>query len=193
MPANKCVNLIVACVAMLFATTANSQEASLPAIGKPAPDFTLEGVAGSLSGEVNLKATLAKGPIVLVVLRGFPGYQCPLCTRQVGALVKHADDFKQAGAEVLMVYPGEAKELALRAKEFLKDLQLPEPLTLLLDPDYQFTNAYHLRWDAPKETAYPSTFVIDGSGIFRMAVVSKTHGGRTEVADVLEAVQALGK
>ncbi|MCA9157376.1 MAG: peroxiredoxin family protein [Planctomycetales bacterium] len=193
MPASKCVSLGVVCAAMLIAATARSHEASLPTIGKPVPDFTLKGIAGSLSGEVNLKETLAKGPIVLVVLRGFPGYQCPLCTRQVAALAKHADDFKQAGANVLMVYPGEAKQLAMRANEFLKDLQLPEPLTLLLDPDYEFTNDYHLRWDAPKETAYPSTFVMDRSGIVRMAVVSKTHGGRSEVADVLEAVQALGK
>jgi cytochrome oxidase Cu insertion factor (SCO1/SenC/PrrC family) len=43
-----------------------------PMIGEPAPDFTLE----SLSGEkVQLSKVNEQGPVVLVVLRGFPGYQ----------------------------------------------------------------------------------------------------------------------
>jgi peroxiredoxin Q/BCP len=130
---------------------------------------------------------------VLVVLRGFPGYQCPLCSKQVASFVREAKAFKEAHATVLMVYPGGAKDLDLRAMEFLKDSQLPEPFTLLLDPGYQFTNAYHLRWDAPKETAYPSTFVIDSDGTVRMATVSKSHGGRSDVAEVLKVVQSLTK
>ena len=63
--------------------------------------------------------------------------------------------------------------------------------TLLLDPDYSFTNAYGLRWDAPRETAYPSTFVIDTDGTVRYAKISKSHGDRAEVSDVIKALDAL--
>jgi hypothetical protein len=31
-----------------------------------------------------LSTELAHGPVVLVMLRGWPGYQCPFCTRQFG-------------------------------------------------------------------------------------------------------------
>lgn len=184
---------LASCAALLMAGMANSQETAFPVVGQAAPEFALQGVAGSLQGEVSLKETLKQGPVVLVVLRGFPEKQCPLCSKQVASFVREAKAFKKAQASVLMVYPGGAKDLEIRASEFLKDSQLPEPFSLLIDPGYTFTNAYHLRWDAPKETAYPSTFVIDTDGIVRMATVSKSHGGRADVADVLTVVQSLSK
>ena len=57
-----------------------------------------------------------------------------------------------------------------------------------LDPDYKFTNAYHLRWDAKAETAYPSTFVIDAERKVQFAKVSKSHGDRASADEVLEAL-----
>lgn len=50
---------------------------------------------------------------------------------------------------------------------------------------------YGLRWDAPDETAYPSTFVIDETRSVRFAKVSRTHGGRTKAAAVLAEVKQL--
>jgi peroxiredoxin len=125
---------------------------------------------------------------VLVVLRGFPGYQCPLCTRQVNEFVGQAKAFSEKGARVVMVYPGPAPELQKRAKEFLADKTWPADWVFLVDPDYTFTNAYGLRWDAPKETAYPSTFVIGRDGKVVWSKVSKTHGGRTTATEVLAKV-----
>ena len=77
--------------------------------------------------------------------------------------------FAAFGAQVLLVYPGPPADLDQRAKEFLaKQNELPLNLHLVIDPDYKFTNQYGLRWDAPKETAYPTTFLIDTSrrGVF---------------------------
>ena len=68
------------------------------------------------------------------------------------------------------------------------DKQLPENFDLVLDPDYEFTNLYGLRWDAPKETAYPSTFLLDQQGKVFFAKVSKSHGGRTNAAELIEAL-----
>lgn len=157
-----------------------------PKVGDMAKTFTLQ----SLDGEkVELKKLLKQGPVVVAVLRGYPGYQCPACTRQVGGYVKLADDFAQAGATVVFVYPGEAKELETRAQEFLKETELPAPLTLVLDPDQKFITAAGLRWEALNETAYPSTFIVDGDGKVTFRKVSKSHGDRAEAADVLKALQ----
>jgi thioredoxin-dependent peroxiredoxin len=128
--------------------------------------------------------------VVLVVLRGYPGYQCPLCTKQVGELIGKADDFKKAGAQVVLVYPGPADKLKEHAAEFVKGKDYPAHFTLLLDPDYSFTEEYNLRWDAKGETAYPSTFVLDGKRKVTFAKVSVQHGDRAKVADVLKAVAA---
>lgn len=156
-----------------------------PAVGETAPNFTLKSTGKE---SVELKKLLEKGPVVLIVLRGFPGYQCPACNAQVGQFLGKAKDFEAAGASVVFVYPGPMRNLAAKAGEFLGDRKLPGNATLLLDLDYKFTNAYRLRWDAPRETAYPSTFVIQPDGKITYALISQTHGGRANVDEVLKAL-----
>lgn len=158
-----------------------------PAVGDTAPNFTLKTPAKET---VELKKLLGQGPVVLVVLRGYPGYQCPACNTQVGQFLGKSKEFAAAGARVVFVYPGPKQSLAARAQEFLGDRQLPGQATLVLDPDYSFTNAYRLRWNAPRETAYPATFVIQPDGKIAYAQISQSHGGRAKADDVL---QALGK
>jgi peroxiredoxin Q/BCP len=177
------VTLLVAhLIAPVFAAAAESP----PKVGDTAPDFELSSFAGD---KVRLSTLAANGPVVLVVLRGFPGYQCPICNQQVGQFLEQADRFKAAGAQLVFVYPGPSNGLALRAKEFLRDRNLPEHVRLLIDPDYKLTNAYHLRWEAPKETAYPSTFVIQTDRKITFAKISQTHGGRTKPDEVLQALK----
>lgn len=123
-----------------------------PTVGQPAPPFELPDQAG---GRRTLAEFTRQGPVVLLVLRGFPGYQCPICNRQVGQYLADAGKFRQAGATVVMIYPGSAGGLKARAQEFLTGKTLPPNFHLLIDPDYTFTTAWKLRWDAPQETAYP--------------------------------------
>ena len=61
----------------------------------------------------------------------------------------------------------------------------------MTDPDYTFTNAYGLRWDAPNETSYPSTFVVDRTSIVRFAQISNAHDGRAKASDVVTALKSL--
>lgn len=159
-----------------------------PKVGDKAADFTLESLGGE---EVTLSKVTAKSPVLLVVLRGFPGYQCPICSRQVASLQGKQTAIAEAGARVLLVYPGPSADLKSKAKEFLASKVLPDHFTLLLDPNYKFTNAYHLRWNAKRETAYPSTFVIDQARKIRFAQISKTHGGRTKTETVLQELAKL--
>jgi peroxiredoxin len=160
---------------------------SVPGIGQKAPAFSLSTPAGQV---VELGSLTRKGPVVLVVLRGYPGYQCPYCVRQVHDFVENADKFASSGIQVLLVYPGPPAELDQRAKEFLsKENPLPANVVLVIDPDYRFTNQYGLRWDAPNETAYPSTFLIDRHDIIFYRKVSQGHGDRTTASDVLKELQ----
>jgi peroxiredoxin len=168
---------------LLVSLAAVSVSAETPKPGDKAPAFSLATPDGH-------NATLAeftkKGSVVLVVLRGYPGYQCPYCTRQVHDFIENADKFAAAGAQVVFIYPGPSADLDQHAREFLvKQNPLPANMHMLVDPDYKFTNLYALRWDAPKETAYPSTFLIDGHGVIFYRKMSNAHGDRTSAADIL--------
>jgi peroxiredoxin Q/BCP len=155
-----------------------------PSVGDAAPDFTLTSLTGS---SVTLSRELTRGPLVLVVLRGWPGYDCPFCTKQFADYVDHAAQLSDAGLRVVFVYPGPADGLAEHARAFTAARPIPSNFTIVLDPDYTFTNRYGLRWDAPKETAYPATFLLERSGRIRFAKVSGGHGDRVTVAEVLAA------
>lgn len=160
--------------------------ATPPAVGDKAPDFALSTVSGKT---VRLAEVTAQGPTVLVVLRGYPGYQCPFCNRQAQDFIKNAQGFADAGARVVMVYPGPGQDLGMHAQEFMVGKTFPNNFDLLLDPDYEFTNRYGLRWDAPQETAYPSTFLLDRYGAVFFAKISKEHGGRSTAAEILAALK----
>src|SRR5260370_25652161 len=129
-----------------------------PTVGEKAPDFVLATPEGK---SVRLSEAILKGPVVLVVLRGYPGYQCPYCNRHVQDFIQRWQGFADAGARVVMVYPGPPQDLGVKAGEFLADKKFPDNFDLLLDPGYEFPTLYGLRLDAPHETAYPSTFLIN--------------------------------
>jgi thioredoxin-dependent peroxiredoxin len=172
--------------ALLLFTALATALAAPPRVGEKAPDFVLPLLGGST---VRLSDLYAKGPVALVVLRGYPGYQCPMCNRQVQDYVRRASEFTAIGVPVLLVYPGLEGDVERRAREFMADKTLPESYLPLLDPGYTFTKAYDLRWDAPNETAYPSTFLIGRDGVVFYANVSRSHGGRVSAADVLSALR----
>lgn len=180
--------LVSCCAALLswFGVSASAvEDAAMPAVGATAKDFSLSALGGE---KVQLTSLLKQGPVVLVVLRGYPGYQCPACDLQVRDFLKNAEKFQAAKANVVLVYPGQADQLKQRADEFVRGKTLPDNFHFALDPDFSFTVAYNLRWAAKNETAYPSTFVVEPSGQIRYAKISKTHGGRAAAADVLQAL-----
>lgn len=161
-------------------------EDQTPAVGDRAPGFTLNTVDGKRH---SLDQFTKDGPVVLLVLRGYPGYQCPICSRQVGDYITQADAFAKHDATVVMVYPGPAEGLDKHAGDFIAGKGLPKNFVFLTDPDYVFTNKYGLRWDAPRETAYPSTFVISkGDREVKYAYISRTHGDRTKASDILDVL-----
>ncbi|HEY2039198.1 MAG TPA: peroxiredoxin family protein [Edaphobacter sp.] len=180
------VRLIVALACALYMGVPAFAET--PVVGAKAPDFTLSTPRGKA---VRMSADLQGHALVLVVLRGFPGYQCPYCVKQVHDFVDHASDFAAKDAKVLLVYPGPAADLDQHAKEFLeKQAELPANIVLVTDSDYTVTNLYGLRWDAPHETAYPSTFVLDKKGRVVFEKISHSHGDRLSAQDALDHLPA---
>ena len=177
--------LLVFAAVVLAATSPNASAQTPPVVGQAAPDFRLP----ALNGEaVQLSKLTAQGPVVLVVLRGFPGYQCPACNAQTGQLIASAAKFAEMKASVVLVYPGPPPGLAQRAKEFANEKTWPENFHLVVDQDYALTNLYGLRWNAPNETAYPSTYVVNKEGKIVFAKTSKSHGGRASAEEVLKAL-----
>lgn len=164
---------------------ADKEKTNRPAVGEEAVDFELK----TLDGEtVKLSKLVADGPVVLIVLRGYPGYQCPACTAQMGQFLSNAKKFKALKTRVVMVYPGPADNLNKHAEDFVRGKTLPDNFSLALDPDYEFTKAYRLRWEAKNETAYPSTFVIDRERKITFVKISMSHGGRASVDEVLNVL-----
>lgn len=101
----------------LFLLTSISLLAGQPAVGEPAQDFTLKTVDGKA---VRLSELTPVSPVVLVVLRGFPGYQCPYCQLQVRDFTRKAQAFVDAGVQVVFVYPGPVDKAseAIAGKDF---------------------------------------------------------------------------
>lgn len=183
-------NLLIASLTLAVTIAAGlfAQIPVAPAVGSKAPEFILTSIQGKT---VRLSDEFKNGPVVLVLLRGWPGYQCPFCTRQFGDYLGHAADLERANARVVFVYPGPTDRLREHAEAFIQSREMPANFTFLLDPDYTFTNAYGLRWNAPSETAYPSTFILDKTGRVRFARTSTAHGDRVPVVDVLKALEEL--
>lgn len=167
------------CLAGLLSASA----AAPPKEGDRAPNFTLKTLDDK---PVELQKLTEKSRVVLVVLRGWPGYQCPICERQVSDLVRSAQKLKERGVQMIFVYPGPAEQLKAHAQEFLQNKAWPSEFLFVTDPDFAFTAAYGLRWEAPNETAYPSTFIIDRDTKVRFAHVSKEHGGRVDANELLK-------
>ena len=157
-----------------------------PTVGSKAPDFQLQ---DAVSGK-KVRLSEVSGPVVLVVLRGYPGYQCPFCNRQVQDFLQKSSGFAAKGAHVVLVYPGPSsvseKTLSMIAGEFLAGKTLPEGFQMLLDPDYAFTNQYGLRWEGSMETAYPSVFLLDRNGEVFFSRIVKSHGGRVAAQEIVD-------
>lgn len=172
---------------LTIAATARAQgNPGEPKVGDKAKDFELKTITGE---NWKLSTQTAKGPVVVVVLRGWPGYQCPACSKQFNDLLKDGPALAEKKAQVVFVYPGPADGLNEKAKDFIGTRKLPSHYTLVTDPDYKMITAWGLRWAQTQETSYPSTFVLDKEGKIQFAKISHAHDGRAEAAEVVKALK----
>ena len=103
-----------------------------PAKGETAPDFTLSTISGTPG---QLSAEARQGITVLVILGGYPGFQCQFCQEQAHDFIFHAAEFAKRKTTVGLVYAGPPAPLDQHAREFLsKQVALPPNITLVTDP-----------------------------------------------------------
>ena len=142
----------VACMslgAVVFAAMTSEARDSIR-VGAQFPEFNLASLDGS---GISLMGELRKGPVIVVVLRGWPGYQCPFCTLQFGDFLSHAGDFAKSNATVVFIYPGAVAGLREHAEEFRSNRTMPANFRFLIDPDLRWVKSHGLRWEAKDETS----------------------------------------
>lgn len=160
-----------------------------PDIGQRAPEFELPLVGQNKF--LNLRDEYRDGPVVVIVLRGYPGFQCPTCKSQFNAVVNRARALSSETKCVVLVYPGEAEHLEKNSKRFLGSRKLPDPIRLVRDDDMQMVDDWGIRWQARNQTAYPATFVIDQNGRIAWKKVSSSSAGRSTVEEILRELRKL--
>lgn len=173
--------------------------------GASAPDFTLR---DHLGWPVSLSRLLAWGPVVLVF---YQGLWCPYSDRQLRAFNRGLRRIQDLGAALLAISP-QQPDHSLSAAEML-DLSFP----VLRDPGNLVARRYGLMragdlaasrashgggLDAHVATAedggqdtgtrlIPGTFVVDQTGIIRLAFADPDVTRRLEVAAVLAVLNQL--
>ena len=158
-------------------------------VGDKAINFELPTVGSD--SYIDLEKEYAEGHVVVIVLRGYPGYQCALCRSQVSAMINRAKALAAVAHRVILVYPGEAEGLERRADQFVSSRSFPEPLVLVQDPGMEMVNAWGLRWNAPRETAYPATYIIKSNGRVAWQKISSSHSGRTTADEIIKQLKKL--
>lgn len=127
-------------------------------------------------------------PVVVVVMRGFPGFVCPNCSAQTSRLIRNYPEFARRGAELLVVYPGPKDSLAAFVAQSRREADnAAVPFPLLLDPDFAAVNKLGIRADL----ARPSTYVLDKAGEVRFAYVGASTADRPSVKAMLDQLDRL--
>ena len=136
---------------------------------------------------LKLSDYLGRRHVVLVFTQGYYGGSlCPFCTTQVSRLIANYDRFVDAGAEVLVVYPGDDEHL----DEFIGNAasvvnrQIDRtPFPLLLDADLSAVRFFGIE----SHLAHPSTFVLDRDGNVRLAYVGADRSADRPSIDAMLA------
>ncbi|CAH1201628.1 hypothetical protein PAECIP111893_01678 [Paenibacillus plantiphilus] len=170
--------------------------------GQQAQDFTLNNSAGV---PVNLFELLSHGPVVLTFYRG--GW-CPFCNMQLRAYQSILPEVEALGGQLIAVSPQSPDNtLSQQEKEELRFHVLSDTnglaaalYNLLYDvpPSIQeiMTNQFKLnlmeynaanRWILP----FTSTFIIDKSGVIRLAYVNPDFMQRLEPQVILDRLKQL--
>jgi peroxiredoxin len=163
-------------------TTAAASRPVSPLLGKPLPQTRFLGPDG---GILDIDAFRQRGPVVVVVMRGFAGQVCLYCATQTAALSDAIGDFRDAGAEVVVVYPGPVSSVPAFVAAVQSLRADPPPMPLALDASLLLVRALGIE----ANLARPTSLVIDRAGLVRYAYVGETIADRPSVPDLLDAVR----
>jgi peroxiredoxin len=153
--------------------------AALP-VGARAPDFTTSGALAGKPFKLNLKAELAKGPVVLYF---FPKAFTSGCTAEAHAFSESIADFKKAGAEVIGM---SADDLPTLEDFSVRECRNAFPVATAT-PAVQ--HAYKVAWAEHPGLTTRTSYVIARNG--KIVMVHDDPDFSKHVAMTLAAVRAL--
>jgi peroxiredoxin len=157
--------------------TAATTATSLPAIGSPAPDFTLPSTSGS---EVTLSELKGRN----VLLAFFPLAFTRVCTTEMCSFTEDYGAFQDADTEVLPI--------SVDSIPTLREFKNKERISVDLLSD--FKRMVSRRYGTLLEDRFHSNrayILIDRDGIVRWTFAEETTGNRRENAELLERIRAL--
>ena len=149
----------------------------LPAIGSPAPDFTLASTSGN-----NVTLSDLKGKNVLLAF--FPLAFTSTCTTELCAFTDDFAQFQSANTEVLPISVDSIPTL----KEFKSKERIG--VDLLSDFKRDVSRLYGVLLE-DRYYANRAYFLIDSTGVIRWAHVEDTPSNRREDAEILRAIDQL--
>jgi peroxiredoxin len=157
--------------------TASATQAGLPAVGSPAPDFTLPSTSGS---DVTLSAL--RGKNVLVAF--FPLAFTRVCTAE---LCSFSDDFGAFQTADTVVLP-----ISVDSIPTLKEFKAKERISVDLLSDFkrEVSRLYGTLLE-DRFHSNRSYILIDRNGIVRWTYAEDTTGSRRENSELLERIRAL--
>ena len=151
--------------------------ATVPAVGSPAPDFTLPSTTGK---DVTLSTLRGKR----VLLAFFPLAFTSTCTSELCAFTEDFARFRDADVDVLPV--------SVDSIPTLREFKVKERLSVDLLSD--FKREVSRRYGVLLEERFYSKrayFLVDREGIVRWAYVEETPATRRENAELFERIGAL--
>jgi peroxiredoxin len=157
--------------------TASATSATLPAVGSPAPDFTLPSTTGS---DVTLSALRGKN----VLIAFFPLAFTSTCTAELCGFSEELSAFQTADTVVLPI--------SVDSVPTLREFKAKERIAVDLLSD--FKREVSRRYGTLLEDKFFSNrayVLIDGNGVVRWTFVEDTPGTRRENAELLQQLHAL--
>jgi len=159
-------------------------------VGKPAPDFNLEGVVGIEPGKEFKTLSLKDFRDKWLVLFFYPADFTFVCPTEIKGINDSLDSFRKLNAEVVAVSTDSKwSHLAWLKRGDLGNLRYP----LLADFNKETARAHGVL-DTEKGVALRGLFIIDPKGVLQYQVIHNLDVGRSveETIRVLEALQSGG-
>ena len=147
-------------------------------LGRPLPQTRFLSAAGNA---LDIDEMCKKGPVLVVILRGFSGQVCLYCAAQTTAISKAIQRFEKSNIQVVVVYPGPVDAIPSFLQAVRSLANDPPPMPVALDVSLIAVRALGI----DDNLAKPTSLIIDTKGQIRYAYVGKTIADRPSVEELL--------